>query len=434
MVLRGRQFLHLVEKVIGSYLAEERQAPIVLDALEIQQRLLFLAHVVLGAVELLQEVLVRQVADLGGQLPAIGQVLAVLEPHPPAQVLRHVHILACPAQTVFAVVVDDVAQKRAEVVFSLVIDFDAAARAAFAVVIQRKRTVRALRLAQTKKPIQIPPRLERGPKGAIVPGVDAPNRKVRPLPIGVDFRQGQKRHIAIAEPDVPQLHVEGAVRNNPAQLHLLGVVGDADSCGFHRNLRLPELARGHHNLVAFEFVRAHLPELFGPDVNGHVPRRIERLEHNVVGHRPLVLQVVVHVLGANRPLSLPEHDVARDVEVGDPLLLCGGQIHPTRLGAGRLAPEYETIRLDLHQLRRPHFLVGGLLPPDIEPADEGDDLLPILQHRPLELRRHLREWGNIDRIADGGLVRLGRAGLGRGRPGRRLGRRRQIQAGLGESG
>ena len=211
MILGRGQFLHLVEEVVDPRLAEKRQPPVIVDPLEMKERLLLLAHVEFTTIELLEEILIGQVAALGRQLPAIGQEMSVPEPEAAASILRHFDVLAGPTEAVFSMIVDGISENRAEVVLPFIGDLGPAPQTAVAVVIQGQRAIRPLRLCQTKDPTQEPARLQRRPIGLVMPHADAANRHVRPLTIRAERRQPQKGRLAIFELHVLQEHAEVAV-------------------------------------------------------------------------------------------------------------------------------------------------------------------------------------------------------------------------------
>ena len=120
MELSSGQFFQLIDKIVYSRLAQKGKAPVILNTLQINERLLLLADVELTAIKTLYKILIGSVADLGSKLPVVGQEVPVLPEEPTAKLAWRLKIssIGRPAKSVFTAIVDHVPQTSAKVILS----------------------------------------------------------------------------------------------------------------------------------------------------------------------------------------------------------------------------------------------------------------------------------------------------------------------------
>ena len=166
---RGKLFGGRLE-IIDPELIQERKAPVIPDPLEMDQRFLGLAGVELVLVHPFEEVFVRQVSGLDGQLPVVRQILTMAEGKSPADILAGIDIPAAgdATQVVGSPVGHHITDQLAIRFVELVFGFNADADAAIAVVIDGQVGIHTLGFFPTQQPSQVPLGLNRRAKIGIM--------------------------------------------------------------------------------------------------------------------------------------------------------------------------------------------------------------------------------------------------------------------------
>ena len=294
-------------------------------------------------------------------------------------------------------------------VLPFVINFCSDTDAALVKIVKSKSALRPLRFTQSQQPRQVPSCLNRRSPRVIMTNTCAFERNIGPLQVAAHKRPVENRPLPHLKTHITHLRIITAVGDLPFPLINTGRIGDNHTRCVKGNLWHIKFTAGHSDFLGSEFIFCQLPQLRRPDINRNPSGHIEVLHHRICPKRLLFFEIVVNLLGPNRPPPGSHHNVPRQINrphIFANHIFC---LAPRTAGSSPLdIPNNRVIGL---QSKRTAFFVLFLL--QTEPAHYRYNIFTLCRLSRLCLQHSFAYGSYINRIPE---TRLFLFRLRRGRP------------------